>query len=76
MEDAVEFGTAQRARVPGLKVAGKTGTVRAADGTHLAWFAGVAGKYAIVVMLQGRSGGADAAPVAGKVLEAAWRGGW
>ena len=29
MEDAVEFGTAQRARVAGLKVAGKTGSVRA-----------------------------------------------
>ena len=80
MEDAVEFGTAQRARVAGLRAAGKTGSVRAADGAHLAWFAGFAPsarpKYVVTVMLQGRSGGADAAPVAGRILEAAWRGGW
>ena len=80
MEDAVEFGTAQHARVAGLKVAGKTGSVRAADGAHLAWFAGfvpsVAPRYVVTVMLQGRSGGADAAPVAGRILEAAWRERW
>ena len=29
MAGAVEYGTAQRARVPGLVVAGKTGSVRA-----------------------------------------------
>lgn len=80
LEDAVAFGTAQRARVAGLKVAGKTGSVRAADGAHLAWFAGFAPagrpKYVVTVMLQGLSGGADAAPVAGRILEAAWRHGW
>ena len=50
------------------------------DGAHLAWFAGflpsVAPKYVVTVMLQGRSGGADAAPVAGRILEAAWGGRW
>jgi peptidoglycan glycosyltransferase len=76
LEDAVEFGTAQRARVGGAKVAGKTGSVRAADGAHLAWFAGFTGKYAVAVMLQGRSGGGDAAPVAGRILEAALAGSW
>jgi cell division protein FtsI/penicillin-binding protein 2 len=80
MEDAVEFGTGQRARVAGVKAAGKTGSVRAFDGAHLAWFAGfvpsVAPRYVVAVMLQGLSGGADAAPVAGRILEAAWRDRW
>ena len=80
LEDAVEFGTAQRARVAGLRVAGKTGSVRAADGAHIAWFAGFAPadrpKYVVAVMLQGRSGGGDAAPLAGRILEAAWRERW
>lgn len=76
LEDAVEFGTAQRAHVDGVRVAGKTGSVRAPDGMHLAWFAGFTAKYTVVVMLQGRSGGADAAPVAGKILEAAHAGNW
>jgi len=80
MEDAVEFGTGQHARVSGTKVVGKTGSVRAADGAHLAWFAGfvpsVAPRYVVTVLLQGRSGGADAAPIAGRVLEAAWRERW
>jgi cell division protein FtsI/penicillin-binding protein 2 len=71
LEDAVEFGTAQRARVAGIKVAGKTGSVRAPDGMHVAWFAGFTSRYAVTVMLQGRSGGADAAPIAARILEAA-----
>jgi len=78
LEDAVEFGTAQRARIEGLKVAGKTGSVRNADGAHLAWFAGfapsVSPTFVVVAMVQGKSGGADAAPIAGRILEAAWRG--
>jgi hypothetical protein len=80
MEDAVEFGTARRARVTGAKAAGKTGSVRSADGAHLAWFAGfvpsAAPRYVVTVMLQGRSGGADAAPIAGRILEVAWRERW
>jgi peptidoglycan glycosyltransferase len=80
LQDAVEFGTAQRARIAAVKVAGKTGSVRAQDGAHLAWFAGFAPgvrpKYLVAVMLQGLSGGADAAPVAGRILEAAWRANW
>jgi cell division protein FtsI/penicillin-binding protein 2 len=74
LQDAVEFGTAQRARVDGLRVAGKTGSVRAADGMRVAWFAGFTAKYTVAVMLQGRSGGADAAPIAGRILEAAHAG--
>lgn len=78
LEDAVRFGTAQRAQVPGLRVAGKTGSVRIASGARIAWFAGFAPsvepKVAVAVMLQGRSGGADAAPVAARILEA-WQAG-
>ena len=78
LEGAVEFGTAQRARVDGLKVAGKTGSTVAGSGARIAWFAGFAPsrspEVALVVMLQGRSGGADAAPVSGRILSA-WRAG-
>jgi cell division protein FtsI/penicillin-binding protein 2 len=74
LEGAVEFGTAQRARVAGVTVAGKTGSVRTGDGATIAWFCGFAPSRAasavVVVMLQGRSGGADAAPVAGRILQA------
>jgi cell division protein FtsI/penicillin-binding protein 2 len=78
MEDAVEYGTAQRARAATWKVAGKTGSVVSAEGAHVAWFAGFAPsrapKVALAVMVQGRSGGADAAPIAGRILEACARG--
>ena len=74
LEGAVEFGTAQRARVKGFQVAGKTGSVRNTEGARIAWFAGFAPSRAprvvVAVATQGRSGGADAAPVAGRILEA------
>lgn len=78
MEDAVEYGTAQRAQVAGLAVAGKTGSLRTDAGKLVAWFAGFAPsrepRVVVTVMLQGRSGGADAAPAAGRIL-AAWQAG-
>jgi cell division protein FtsI/penicillin-binding protein 2 len=78
LEGAVEYGTAQRAAVPGVKVAGKTGSVLAETGQRMAWFAGfmpsLEPRVVVVVMLRGRSGGADAAPVAGRIL-ADWREG-
>lgn len=74
LEGAVEYGTAQRARVSGAQVAGKTGSVIADSGAPIAWFAGFmpsrAPQVAVTVMLQGRSGGSDAAPIAGRILEA------
>jgi penicillin-binding protein 2 len=63
LEGAVEFGTAQAAQMGGVKVAGKTGSIA---GT--AWFSGFAPsrspKLAVTVLVQGRSGGFDAAPIA------------
>jgi penicillin-binding protein 2 len=78
LEGAVEYGTAQLAHLDGVKVAGKTGSVRTRAGAAIAWFAGFAPsrspKVVVTVMLQGRSGGADAAPIARRILEA-WRAG-
>jgi len=78
LEDAVAYGTAQRASIPGATVAGKTGSVRTREGVSLAWFAGFvpsrAPEAVVAVVLQGYSGGSDAAPVGGRILEA-WRAG-
>jgi penicillin-binding protein A len=74
LEGAVEYGTAQNARVASVNVAGKTGTALTAAGEPIAWFSGFlpsdAPEAVIAVMVPGRSGGADAAPVAGRILEA------
>jgi cell division protein FtsI/penicillin-binding protein 2 len=74
LEGAVDYGTAQNASVSGAKVAGKTGTALTSAGEIIAWFAGFvpssAPQVAIAVMVHGRSGGADAAPIAGRILEA------
>ena len=79
LEGAVEFGTAQNARIPGARVAGKTGSAMTSRGDAIAWFAGFvpspAPRVAIAVMVPGRSGGADAAPVARRILEAYSPGG-
>jgi cell division protein FtsI/penicillin-binding protein 2 len=78
LEGAVEYGTGQLAAVAGVKVAGKTGTARTGSGGYAAWFCGFAPSrapsVAVTVMVQGRSGGADAAPVAGRILEAHFAG--
>ena len=78
LEDAVAYGTAQRARFAGAVVAGKTGSARSGAGAPHAWFAGFvpsrAPEVVVAVVLRGYSGGADAAPAAGRILEA-WRAG-
>jgi peptidoglycan glycosyltransferase len=72
LEGAVEYGTGQRAGLQHVKVAGKTGSVRTA-GVPAAWFAGFAPsrapEVAVTVLVQGASGGADAAPIAERLLQ-------
>lgn len=72
LEGAVEYGTAQLAQLPHVKVAGKTGSVLTSNRARIAWFAGFAPsrnpQFAIVTALQGQSGGLDAAPIARSIL--------
>jgi peptidoglycan glycosyltransferase len=70
----VQFGTCQEAAVPSVRVAGKTGTAAALDGsgaTH-AWFVSFAPaanpEIAVVVFLDRGTGAHSAAPVAGAIL--------
>ena len=73
LEGAVEFGTAQAARLPGVQVAGKTGSIVLQSGGAAAWFAGFAPsrepRIAVVVLTGGYSGGLDAAPIAASLLK-------
>jgi len=74
-------GTGGGARIPGLDVAGKTGTAqtvaksKASLGQDHAWFAGFApGKdpevVVVVLVERGGTGGQVAAPIARKILNA------
>ena len=71
LESAINTGTARLAAAKGIRVAGKTGTSRG----H-AWFAGFAPverpDIVVVVFLEKGRGGADAAPIAGRIFEG-WR---
>ena len=76
LEAVVEgvHGTAQRARVRGFRVGGKTGTAQNPHGDDHALFVGVAPMDAprivvLVVAEEAGHGGAVAAPVAQKILE-------
>jgi len=70
----VEGGTGRAARVPGVAVAGKTGTAENPHGEDHAWFIGFAPyddpTIAICVMVENAGfGGAIAAPMAGLCIE-------
>jgi penicillin-binding protein 2 len=70
-------GTGKAAQIPGLTIAGKTGTaqvMRANEKDQIAWFTGFAPydhpELAICVMVQGaKSGGSVAAPIAGRIMD-------
>jgi penicillin-binding protein 2 len=87
-------GTARRARVPGVSVAGKTGTAQTAALKHTkgvdltdvsmfvkdhAWFVSYSPsdtpEIAVIVFSEydGGGGGANAAPVAQKIIESYWK---
>ncbi|RJP57496.1 MAG: penicillin-binding protein 2 [Candidatus Auribacter fodinae] len=79
MEEVVQhrYGTGMKARVEGIPVAGKTGTIQLGtpeNRRHHAWFVGFAPsddpQIAVVVLMEdARSGGTDAAPIASKIIE-------
>jgi peptidoglycan glycosyltransferase len=73
--ECVQSGSGHAAAVPGVVVAGKTGTASAIDqsGVTHAWFVGYAPASApeieVVVFLPRGTGARDAAPLAGKILK-------
>lgn len=82
MQAVVARGTGTRAQIAGVAVAGKTGTAQNSSGDPHAWFIGfapaAAPQYAVAVIVENggstgseATGGAVAAPIAARVLEAA-----
>ena len=75
MESVVQSGTATTAQIPGVRVAGKTGTAERGDGTNNAWFITFAPvddpEIAIAVVVENTTGqgGQVAAPIAKRVME-------
>jgi peptidoglycan glycosyltransferase len=82
MRNVVETGSGQQAQIPGVEVAGKTGTADAPSG-NITWFIAFAPaddpKVAVAVAIEGQpsgqTGGAVSAPIARQVMEALLAGG-
>jgi len=75
MVAVVERGTGTRAALPGVKIAGKTGTAEVAGASPHAWFIGFGPaedpRVAVAVLVEnGGTGGSVAAPIARKVMAA------
>jgi len=73
MEAVVQRGTGNAAAIPGLKIAGKTGTAENPHGQSHAWFIGFAPslnpQLAVAVVVEnGGTGGAVAAPIAKEIF--------
>jgi cell division protein FtsI/penicillin-binding protein 2 len=74
LRECVKTGTCHAAAIPDVTIAGKTGTARSLDGSHVthAWFVGYAPadapEVALVIFLKRGTGGADAAPLAARIL--------
>jgi penicillin-binding protein A len=80
MESVVSGGTGTSAQIPGVRVAGKTGTAETGRaGRNTAWFIAFAPvdnpRIAIAVVLQNQTstGGTVAAPIAKQVMQALLR---
>ncbi|MGM9997969.1 MAG: peptidoglycan D,D-transpeptidase FtsI family protein [Candidatus Bruticola sp.] len=78
MVGVVEEGTGRAAQIPGITIAGKTGSAENPHGETHAWFIGFAPvdepRVCVAVVLENAGGGgAYAAPVAGTILQEALR---
>ena len=79
MQAVVDNGTGRNARIEGFEVGGKTGTAQNDDAPNHGWFIGYARTssgqpvVAVAVLIQnaGSGGSAEAAKIAGQVMEAA-----
>jgi peptidoglycan glycosyltransferase len=81
MTSVVDNGTGKKAKIPGISVAGKTGTAQTdPENNDNSWFVGFAPadhrKIAVAVFIKhgGRTGGDISAPIAKQVMQAYLQG--